>query len=185
MSRLGKKPIKIPEEVKVDITDSILKLKGPKGEAEYQIPAGIKIEKNEENIRVLSSRKRKEDRVKFGLVRATINNLKKGVFKGFKKELELFGVGYTATLEGEDLVLTLGFSHPIKISKPKDIEIDIKKNILTISGINREKVGQFAAHIHDLRRAEPYKGKGFKYTDEVIRRKVGKAALKTETEAKA
>lgn len=183
MSRLGKKPIKIPEAVEIEFSDEILKLKGQKGELKYKIPAGIKLKKEEDKLIVVSSGKRRGDRIIYGLARATIANMVKGVNAGFKKRLELFGVGYTANLEADDLVLTLGYSHPVKIQKPEGIDIEIKKNELTISGINRESVGQFAAKIHDLKRAEPYKGKGFKYTNEVIRRKVGKAALKTEGEA--
>lgn len=183
MSRLGKKPIKIPDEVQIQITESFLVIKGPKGEVEYQIPRGIKIEKNEQELQLLSSRKRKEERINFGLARATLANIVKGVSRGFKKHLELFGVGYTMLLEGDDLKLTLGYSHPIIIKKPKEIEVEIKKNEILILGVDRQKVGQFAASLRDLRRAEPYKGKGFKYHHEIIRRKVGKAALKAEGEA--
>lgn len=157
-------------------------IKGPKGEVEYQIPRAIKIEKNGKELQLLSSRKRKEERVNFGLARATLANIVKGVSRGFKKRLELFGVGYTMLLEGDDLKLTLGYSHPIIIKKPKELEVEIKKNEILIQGSNRQKVGQFAASLRDLRRAEPYKGKGFKYHNEIIRRKVGKAALKAEGE---
>lgn len=183
MSRLGKKPIKIPKTVQAKLKDNILGLKGPQGEVEYKIPAAIKLEKDENMLKVVASSKKRGERVAYGLARATIANLIKGINQGFVKKLELFGVGYTAKLEGENLVLTLGYSHPIIIKKPKGIAIKVEKNELSISGIDRQKVGQLAAEIHDLKRAEPYKGKGFKYTDEVIRRKVGKAALKTEGEA--
>jgi len=185
MSRLGKKPIKIPKDVQVDISGSILKFKGPKGESEYKMPVGIKIEKEENYLRVISPRKRKLERINFGRTRAEIANIINGVNKGFKKRLELFGVGYSAKIEGDKLTMALGYSHPILLNKPNDINVEINKNEIIISGINKENVGQFAAHIHDLKRAEPYKGKGFKYSDEVIKRKVGKAALKTEGEAAA
>ena len=184
MSRLGKKPIIIPGEVQIETTESILKIKGPKGEIEYQIPRGIKIEKNEQELQLLSSRRRKEERINFGLARATLANIVRGVSRGFKKRLALFGVGYTISAEGENLNLTLGYSHPIIIKRPEGIEVEIKKNEILIAGSDRQKVGQFAASLRDLRRAEPYKGKGFRYVDEVVRRKVGKAALKTEGEAK-
>lgn len=183
MSRLGKKPIKIPKEVQLKITESLLVIKGPKGEAEYQIPRAIKIEKNKDELQLLSSRKRKEERVNFGLARATLANIVKGVSRGFKKRLELFGVGYMMLLERDNLKLTLGYSHPIIIKKPKELEVEIKKNEILIQGVDCQKVGQFAATIRDLRRAEPYKGKGFKYVNEAVRRKVGKAALKVEGEA--
>ena len=182
MSRLGKKPIKIPHEVQIKMTESALVIKGPKGEIKYQIPRGIKIEKNENELQLLSSRRRKEERVNFGLTRATLANIVKGVSRGFKKRLELFGVGYTMLLEGDNLKLTLGYSHPIIIKKPADLEVEIQKNEILILGVDRQKVGQFTATIRDMRRAEPYKGKGFKYHHEIIRRKVGKAALKTEGE---
>ncbi|MCX6811862.1 MAG: 50S ribosomal protein L6 [Candidatus Berkelbacteria bacterium] len=182
MSRLGKKPIKIPGGIEIKIQDKVLKFKGSKGEVDYSLPRGVKVEKEGDKLNVISSRKRKQDRIIYGLTRATIANIIKGVNKGFRKRLELFGVGYTAQVEGDNLVLTLGYSHPVKIKKPEGIEIEIKKNEMAISGIDCEKVGQFAAYIHDLKRAEPYKGKGFKYANEVIRRKVGKAALKTEEE---
>lgn len=182
MSRLGKKPIKVPKTIEAEIKGNILRLKGPKGEVEYKIPAGIKLAKEENLLKVIASSKKRGERVAYGLARATIANLIKGINKGFVKKLELFGVGYTAKLEGENLILTLGYSHPITIKKPEGVEIKTEKNELSILGIDRQKVGQFAAEIHDLKRAEPYKGKGFKYVDEVIRRKVGKAALKTEGE---
>jgi large subunit ribosomal protein L6 len=185
MSRLGKKPIKIPEDVKLSIKDGVLEFKGPKGEVKYILAAGIKVKMSEDKLNLVSSRKKRQERVIYGLTRATIANIIQGIYRGFKKRLELFGVGYSAKLEGENLVLALGYSHPVKLKKPEGIEIDISKNEIEISGIDREKVGQFAALIHDLKRAEPYKGKGFKYFNEVIRRKVGKTALKTEGESAA
>ncbi|MBU2595891.1 50S ribosomal protein L6 [Patescibacteria group bacterium] len=185
MSRLGKKPIKIPEVVEAKIKGKILKLKGPKGGTEYKIPEGIKLEEDGDSIRVISLRQKKEDRITYGLSRAAISNKVRGVYKGFKKELELFGVGFSANLEKDELVLTVGYSHPVKIKKPSRVEIKINKNELKISGIDRGEVGQFAAKIHDLKRAEPYKGKGFKYKDEIIKRKVGKTALKAEGETAA
>lgn len=161
-----------------------MKFKGPKGEAEYHLPTKIEIKKEDGKLYLSSPRKRRQDRILFGLARATIANLVRGINKGYKKKLELFGVGYSANLEGDNLKLTLGYSHPVILKKPEGIEVFIQKNEITISGVNREMVGQFAAQVRDLRRAEPYKGKGFRYSDEVVRRKVGKAALKAEGEAK-
>ena len=180
MTRLGKKPIKIPEGVQIAIKEEVLVFKGPKGEVKYDLPAGIKAEINEDRLSLASPEKKREDRIAYGLARATAANIIRGVYRGFNKRLELFGVGYSAKTEGDDLILSLGYSHPVKLKKPEGIEIEVVKNEINISGINRERVGQFAAIIHDLKRAEPYKGKGFKYNDEIIRRKVGKAALKTE-----
>jgi large subunit ribosomal protein L6 len=185
MSRLGKKPIKIPEDVAVKIQDNILTFKGPKGEIKYNLPTAIKIKVSEDELNLVSSIKKRQERVIYGLTRAAIANIVRGISRGFKKRLVLFGVGYSVKLEGEDLILALGYSHPVKLKKPEGIEIKIAKNDIEISGINREKVGQFAACIRDLKRPEPYKGKGFKYFNEVIRRKVGKTALKTEGEAAA
>jgi large subunit ribosomal protein L6 len=162
-----------------------VEIKGPKGDVKYDLPTGIKMEKTENELKLISSRRKRQERISYGLARATIANMIKGVFRGFKKRLELFGVGYSTKLEGDDFQLALGFSHPVILKKPDGIEIEISKNEIEISGIDREKVGQFAALVRDLKRAEPYKGKGFKYTDEVIRRKVGKAALKNEGEAAA
>jgi|SRR3989304_3461498 len=184
MSRLGKKIIKI-KDVEAKIDGSILRLKGAKGEAEFKIPRGIRLEQSEDSIRLISSNQKKEGRITYGLSRATIANKVRGVSKGFKKELELFGVGFNANKEGEELVLNIGYSHPVKLKIPVGVEIDINKNELSISGIDRGEVGQFAAKIHDLKRAEPYKGKGFRYKNEIIKRKVGKAALKNEGESTA
>ncbi len=153
------------------------------GSDHYLFHKIIQEPKEENYLRVSSPRKRKQERITFGRTRAEIANIIRGVYKGFKKRLELFGVGYSVKIEGEKIIMALGYSHPILLDKPKDIVLEINKNEILISGINKENVGQFAAHIHDLKRAEPYKGKGFRYTDEVIKRKVGKAALKTESEA--
>lgn len=185
MSRLGKKPIKIPEGVTAEISGGILRLKGQKGEVQYKILPKIEIKIDEGELTISSPRRKRQERINFGLTRAKIANLIKGINRGFKKRLELFGVGYTAGIEGDEVVFSLGCSHPIKIKKPEGIEIEIAKNEITVSGTDRELVGQFSAQIHDLKRAEPYKGKGFKYNNEVIRRKVGKAALKAETGAEA
>lgn len=184
MSRLGKKPIKIPEEVKLEISGSLLKFSGPKGRAELELPKNIEVKIENDKLQLISLRKRKMQRILYGVTRSKVANIIKGLNKGFKKKLELFGVGYTANIEGENMKLTLGYSHPVLIKKPEGVEVEIKKNEIEIYGTDKEKVGQFAAQIRDLKRAEPYKGKGFKYSDEVIRRKVGKAALKTEGEAK-
>jgi large subunit ribosomal protein L6 len=182
MSRLGKKPIRIPEGVEAKVENGKVWVKGPKGEVEYQLPAIVSAELNEDILKLTSVVRRKEQRITYGLARATIANMVKGVSKGFKKTLELTGVGYTVSMEGEDLKVNLGYSHPMIIKKPEDLEIEVKKNTITVKGIDKEKVGKIAAEIRSLRKVEPYKGKGLRYIDEVVRRKVGKAALKTEGE---
>ena len=182
MSRLGKKPIKIPEGVEVFIADKTFKARGPQGEIEYQIPPHLEVGKEDDKIIVKSPVKKKTQRTKYGLVRATIANIIKGTSKGFKKKLEINGVGYNAIVEGDKLKLNLGYSHPIILSMPEGIGIDIKKNVITVSGIDKSKVGQFASEIRRQRKVEPYKGKGIKYKGEVVIRKVGKAALKAEGE---
>ena len=164
------------------ISNKLLKIKGPKGESEVVLEEGVKAKKIEDKIVLESPRRKRQQRINFGLNRAKLANAVKGVSTGFSKVLELFGVGYAVAIEGDHLNLSLGYSHPIKLKKPEGIEVEIKKNEITVSGIDREKVGQFAAKMRDFKRVEPYKGKGFRYNDEIVRHKIGKAALKTESE---
>ncbi len=175
MSRVGKKPIVIPSGVTVDIKDRTLKVKGPKGELVLEVHPKVTIEKtdSEMNIKV-KNETNKQERALWGLFRALIANMITGVTQGFTKVLEINGVGYKAAVTGKKLVLTLGYSHPIEMEIPAGIEAKIEKNVLTITGIDRQAVGQLAAVIRDQRPPEPYKGKGIKYSDETIRRKAGK-----------
>lgn len=182
MSRLGKKPIKIPDNVEIIISKKCIKAKGPKGEIEYQIPPRIEVDKKDGKIIVQSPIRKKTERTKYGLARASIANIIKGVNKGFRKKMEINGVGYNIVLEGDKLKLNLGYSHPVNLTVPEGLGVDIKKNNITISGIDKNKVGQFASIIRKQRSVEPYKGKGIKYKNEVVVRKVGKAALKAEGE---
>ena len=178
MSRIGKKPIVIPAGVTVTVNGSHVEVKGPKGTLakDFDPMITIKVENNEVTFT------RPNDEIKarslHGTTRALVNSMVVGVSEGFKKELEINGVGYRATKQGKKLVLNLGYSHPVEMEDPEGIESVVDGNKITVSGISKEKVGQFAAEIRDKRRPEPYKGKGIKYSTEVIRRKVGKTGKK-------
>lgn len=185
MSRIGKKPIKIPQGVEVSIENNVVKIKGPKGELVRIIRPEIKVVKNSspegEEVIVAPDKETKRTNALWGLSRTLIDNMVKGVSEGFSKRLEIQGVGYRANLEGEDLVLLMGFSHPVKIEKVAGIKFEVQKNIIIVSGINKELVGQIAAKIKAVRPPEPYKGKGIRYEGEYVRRKSGKKAAGTES----
>jgi large subunit ribosomal protein L6 len=175
MSRIGKKPVSIPAGVTVDSKDETLKVKGPKGELSLNLHPKVKVEKNDSEVLVtVSNQDNKQQKALWGLYRALINNMVTGVTTGFTKVLEINGVGYKAEMKGKALVLQLGYSHPIELETPQGLEAKVEKNTITISGIDRQAVGQFAAVIRSKRKPEPYKGKGIKYQNEVIRRKAGK-----------
>lgn len=187
MSRIGKKPIIIPESVKVEIKGENVIVKGNKGELSQIVPSlfelSLKDSSNDSQIKELviaPKRKGKNSSALWGLFRSLISNMIHGVDEGFEKKLEINGVGYRAILEGKTLVLSLGLSHPVKIEAPENIEFKVEKNIITVSGIDKQLVGQMAAEIRDQKKPEPYKGKGIKYIDEVIRRKAGKKAVGSE-----
>lgn len=180
MSRIGKKPISIPEDVEVKLEGQTVIIKGPKGELSFQARPEIKIEIKENKILINPSKtKTKLVRSLWGTTRAILNNMVRGVKEGYEKKLEIEGLGYKAVLEGEDLVLYVGFTHPIKIKPSQGIKISVEKNIITVSGIDKEKVSQTAAKIRKMKPAEPYKGKGIRYLGEVIRRKAGKKVVTT------
>lgn len=175
MSRIGKKPIAILSGVTVDITDKSIKVKGPKGELSLDLHPLIKIEKKDSELLVtVPNQNNKLQKALWGLFRSLINNLIVGVTTGFSKILEVNGIGYKAAVTGQKLVLNLGYSHPIELEIPKTLEVKVDKNQITITGFDKQLVGQFAAVIRQQRKPEPYKGKGIKYQDEVIRRKAGK-----------
>ena len=184
MSRIGKQPIPLIDGTEFSIgADNVVTIKGQKGTRTLQIHPEIKVEKNENEIVVSRSSETKEQKSLHGLYRSLINNMIQGVTEGYKKQLEIIGVGYRASFSGGILELNLGFSHPIYFVPPEgiDIEVDTKsrKNpILIITGIDKELVGQVAAKIRSMRKPEPYKGKGVRYLDEQIRRKAGKSAAK-------
>lgn len=180
MSRVGKKPIEIPAGVEVSIEKNEVSVKGPKGELKAKINPEIKIEQKDNQLIVTPVEKTKTSNAFWGLSRSLVFNMIEGVTKGYEKKLEIQGVGYRASLEGEDLVLLVGFSHPVKIKKPEGIKFEIEKNIITVSGIDKELVGQIAAKIRSVKKPEPYKGKGIRYLGEEVRRKAGKKAVGTE-----
>jgi len=171
MSRIGKQPVILPEKVEAKREGDILKINGPKGELILELKPEIETEITDKQIRVKT-----KDSAFWGLFRSLINNAVTGVSKGFEKELEIQGVGYKAELKDNKLVLELGFSHKIEFKKPEGIEIKIEKNIIKISGIDKQLVGQTAADIRGFKPPEPYKGKGIRYVGEEVRRKAGKRA---------
>ncbi len=180
MSRIGKKPIEIPKDVEVKIEDDTVIVKGPKGELQKKIRPEIRVDIKENEILVSPERETKKTNAFWGLTRTLVSNIIKGVTEGYEKKLEIQGVGYKANLEGEDLVLRVGFSHPVKIDKVEGIEFSVEKSIITVSGINKELVGQIAARIRKIRPPEPYKGKGIRYVGEEVRRKAGKKVVTAE-----
>ncbi len=185
MSRIGKKLIEIPQGVKVETSNDEIKVFGPKGELKLTIHPEIKVEIRPASgeypgkIFVLPKNAQfsKKGRGLWGLYRALIFNMVQGVSKGFEKKLEIEGVGYKAAVNGDELVLNVGFVNPVKIKKPEGVDFLVEKNVITVSGYSKEKVGQAAAEIRKAKKAEPYKGKGIKYQGEKIRRKEGKKVV--------
>ena len=184
MSRIGKLPISIPAGVTVNYDEAshVCTVKGPKGELSQWIDPSIKFNNADGQISFEIDENSpvniKQKQAFHGLYRSLVNNMVVGVSEGYTKELEVNGVGYKAAKQGKKLVLSLGYSHPVEMEDPDGIETKVDGNKIIVSGISKEKVGQFAAEIRDKRRPEPYKGKGIKYADEVIRRKVGKTGKK-------
>jgi len=182
MSRIGNAPINVPQGVEVNVSAELVKVKGPKGELEQAIDADAVEVKLEEGIITLSRKSEVADhRSKHGLYRALINNMLEGVSQGYKKQLELVGVGYRATAKGQILEMVIGYSHPVAFEIPKEVKVSAetekgKPPVVTLESHDKQLVGQVAAKIRSLRKPEPYKGKGIKYKDEYIRRKAGKAA---------
>ena len=177
MSRIGKKPIEIPEGVEIKIDDGKVTIKGPKGELFREVRPEIKVELKEGKIFVLPKIKTKRTKAFWGLTRALLNNMVKGVTEGYEKKLEIRGLGYKAKLEGDNLVLMVGFTHPVKINIPDEIKVSVEKNIITVSGIDKELVGLIAAKTRKVKPPEPYKGKGIRYVGEQVRRKAGKKVV--------
>ena len=179
MSRIGRMPIAVPAGVTVEIAENNhVTVKGPKGTLERTLPAEMSIVLEGDVITVTRPNDLKKMKSLHGLTRTLINNMVGGVTAGYTKVLEVNGVGYKASKAGKTLTLNLGYSHPVVMEDPEGIESTVADNKITITGIDKEKVGQYAAEIRDKRRPEPYKGKGIKYADEVIRRKVGKTGKK-------
>ncbi len=179
MSRIGKQPIAIPSGVKIDFKGELLNVNGPKGSLSLNIVRNVELKINTDTIIVVRKDDTKKSRSLHGLVRSLVANMVDGVTAGFEKKLELVGIGYKVDLQGNFLVLNLGYSHPVKYELPKGITADVdKQTLITIKGIDKQAVGQTAAEIRSTRLPEPYKGKGVKYVDEHIRRKVGKTGAK-------
>ena len=179
MSRIGRQPVVIPAGVTVTVADgNVVTVKGPKGTLERVLAPEMDIKVENDTVVVTRPNDLKKMKSLHGLTRTLINNMVTGVSQGYTKELEVNGVGYRAAKQGNKLVLNLGYSHVVEMIDPEGIETAVDGNKITVKGINKEKVGQFATEIRDKRRPEPYKGKGIKYVDEVIRRKVGKTGKK-------
>ena len=180
MSRIGRMPIAVPAGVTVDIAENnLVTVKGPKGELQKSLPVEMDIKLDGAQVIVSRPNDLKKMKSLHGLTRTLINNMVVGVTEGYENVLEVNGVGYRAAKQGKTLTLNLGYSHPVEMTDPEGLEAVVEgQNKITVKGIDKEKVGQYAAEIRDKRRPEPYKGKGIKYADEVIRRKVGKTGKK-------
>ncbi len=176
MSRVGKRPIAIPKDVKVSVSGGRVQVQGPKGNLTTPVPHGIAFEVRGSELVCTRSSDARQERAFHGMARALANNAIRGVTEGFSKELDIVGVGYKAQVDGQKVVFSLGFSHPIEFRIPDGIKIAVEKQTrVTVSGIDRQKVGQVAAEIRGLRRPDPYKQKGIRYVGEVLKKKAGKA----------
>jgi len=179
MSRIGKMPITIPKGVKVELNNNNIKVSGERGTLERSFHPDMKVQIEDDKIYVYRPSENKFHRSLHGLSRALINNMVMGVSLGFEKILEIQGVGYRAVLEDGKITFQIGYSHPIKVDAPKGIEFEVEKQkIIKVKGVDKQLVGETAAKIRLLRKPEPYKGKGIRYIDEVVRRKVGKTGAK-------
>jgi large subunit ribosomal protein L6 len=176
MSRIGKLPVAVPDGVEITLDGAHLVVKGSKGMLRHTVPSGITLELKDDQIHVTRNNDSKKVRSLHGLTRTLVANMVTGTTQGFQKKLNIVGVGYRANVQGRLLQLSLGYSHPIRYTIPDGIDVSIEEQTkITVSGIDKQKVGQTAAEIRSFRKPEPYKGKGISYADEVIRRKVGKS----------
>jgi large subunit ribosomal protein L6 len=179
MSRIGKLPIKVPDKVNVIITSTSIVVNGPKGELSKNLPASIKIIQKDKIINIIPDENLNESYQLYGTYRSLVNNMIIGVTSGFQKKLELQGVGYRSQVDGKTLILSVGYSHQVKIPSPDGIKLSVEGNTnVTVSGLDKELVGQIAANIRLVRPPEPYKGKGIRYQGEYVRKKIGKAGKK-------
>ncbi|MEG0998370.1 MAG: 50S ribosomal protein L6 [Clostridiales bacterium] len=179
MSRIGKMPVAVPAGVKITLEDHHITVEGPKGKLERDFHPNMAVKVEDGVLTVERSSESNEDRALHGLTRALINNMVVGVDTGFKKDLELVGVGYRAAKQGNNLVLTVGYSHPVEMTPDEGLNVEVPvPTKISISGADKEMVGAFAANVRKVRPPEPYKGKGIKYADEIIKRKAGKAGVK-------
>jgi large subunit ribosomal protein L6 len=175
MSRIGRKPLPLPKGVTLNQKPGAISVKGPKGELSKVVPDGVSIKIEGDKILVVRADDSRENRAKHGLVRAHLANMVKGVTDGWTRELEINGVGYRAEVAGDTMTMALGYSHPVVFKLPKGVAAKVDKNRVVLTGADRDLLGQTAAKVRELRAPEPYKGKGVKYVEEVIKRKVGKA----------
>ncbi|HZZ65830.1 MAG TPA: 50S ribosomal protein L6 [Candidatus Baltobacteraceae bacterium] len=176
MSRIGKLPVAVPSGVTVNVDGNEVHVKGPKGELRQRVLDYVRVRLDDGRVLVERAGEAKEHRSAHGLTRSLVSNMIEGVSKGFRKSLEIQGVGYRAAKSGEKVNLTLGFSHPVSYDPPKGITLSVEgTNKIHVEGIDKQQVGQVAAEIRELRAPEPYKGKGIRYSDEVVRKKLGKA----------
>jgi large subunit ribosomal protein L6 len=178
MSRIGKLPIQVPSGVTITVDQGVVNVTGPKGTLSQEVLPHVDVQVVDGIVTVTRKSDEKVAKAQHGLIRALINNLVIGVSKGFEKKLELNGVGYRVSGGGNAINMTLGFSHPVEYKAIEGIQLAVEKNVITVSGIDKQKVGQVAAEIRALKKPEPYKGKGIKYADEVIIRKAGKTGAK-------
>lgn len=179
MSRVGRLPVAIPDKVKAELSNGVLKVTGPKGSLEQAIHDDVEVKIADGEITVARPTDKPEHRALHGLTRALIQNMVTGVTEGFTRALEIQGVGYRASMQGKTLNLALGYSHPVMVEPPEGIEFAVEgTNLIKVSGIDKQQVGQIAANVRAWRKPEPYKGKGIRYQGEYVRRKVGKAGSK-------
>jgi large subunit ribosomal protein L6 len=179
VSRIGKRPVVIPDKVTVTIADRQVTVKGPKGELSRVLPTGVVVSKEENTVVITRADESRLARERHGLCRTLVANMVEGVSQGFTRKLEIQGVGYRAQVQGRNLVLSLGFSHPVEMVPPEGIQFAVEANVnVTVSGIDKELVGNLAANIRSKRPPEPYKGKGVRYAGEAVRRKAGKTGKK-------
>ena len=177
MSRIGKQTIQIPAGVTVEVKENVVRVKGPKGELHRPLPSALSVRLDAGALTVLSARnEEKKDRALWGTYASHIKNMVVGAAEGFQKQMEVNGVGFRVAVQGKDLRLEVGFSHPVLYAVPDGIKAAVEKNVITIAGADKELVGRVATEIRGIRKPEPYKGKGIQYVGEVIRRKAGKAA---------
>ena len=176
MSKIGMQPVTIPSQVIVNVADSLVKVSGPKGELEFKLRPEIAVNVNQNTVTVERKSESKFAKSLHGLTRSIIANMIKGVTEGHEKQLELVGVGYRAAKQGEDLILSVGYSHPVVVKQAPGIQMDTKDNKIIVTGADKAQVGEIAARIRRVRPPEPYKGKGIRYEGEIVRRKAGKAA---------